>query len=180
MSVYIIQAGDNGPIKIGESSNPCKRLRELQVGNHKILELIWTYDGKYSELEIHNELHQYKIYGEWFEYNNHVIEFIKSNLYKEVSLNNTLGYFPLEIMIRLTYPNIVTIEISKSSTDYGRIVIKDLTIEIDPIYFRNTYKEYSRGSISVDMKNEIATQMRFLIDKKLKIEEDIEPLFSKG
>lgn len=67
MPVYFIQAGDNGPIKIGIARNPRKRLRQLQTANPERLRLLGTIDGDLEvERRIHSELEDWRLAGEWF------------------------------------------------------------------------------------------------------------------
>lgn len=42
-SLYFIQAGDFGPVKVGVAKNPLKRVEELQTGNHCLLRLRATF-----------------------------------------------------------------------------------------------------------------------------------------
>ena len=44
--IYFIQVENNGPIKIGTAINPEQRLKDLQIGNHKKLNLIEVIPGK--------------------------------------------------------------------------------------------------------------------------------------
>lgn len=65
--VYFIQAGANGPVKIGTAIDPRKRLYTLQVANYERLEIVARVPG-YDGLEscIHNALDEHRIRGEWF------------------------------------------------------------------------------------------------------------------
>ena len=90
MSIYVIQAGDNGPIKIGSSMNPKGRLGDLQTGNHNKLELLCVYNGKLSESKIQNDLSKYKILGEWFKPHNFVLEYIANNVTDDLILRSIL------------------------------------------------------------------------------------------
>jgi hypothetical protein len=66
--VYFIQAGSEGPIKIGIADSPALRLRELQTGNHLPLTLLKAVPGgKDLETELHRELAAYRLCREWFE-----------------------------------------------------------------------------------------------------------------
>lgn len=68
--VYFIQAGDDGPIKIGwtASSNVEKRLRGLQTGNPHRLYLRATVSGTlYSEQMLQRLLGNSRLEGEWFK-----------------------------------------------------------------------------------------------------------------
>jgi hypothetical protein len=67
--VYFIQAGDDGPIKVGSSTKDVqRRLDELQVGNPyklRILHSFWTIRA--LEKQIHSVLGEHRLQGEWFE-----------------------------------------------------------------------------------------------------------------
>ena len=77
--IYFIQAGNDGPIKIGKAQSPEARRRELQTGNHEKLNLIKVIPGE-SEREdsIHNDLrsHQYRPRSEWFSATPEVLAYI--------------------------------------------------------------------------------------------------------
>ena len=75
--IYFIQAGENGPIKIGNAQNPRDRLKDLQVGNHETLRLIATIPGGPDrEREIHRDLEVFCYRGEWFCPNGEVFDYI--------------------------------------------------------------------------------------------------------
>ena len=67
--LYIIQSDVTGMIKIGRSSNPQKRLKQLQTGNPNCLKLIASFKGEgWKEKLIHEELKRWRKKGEWFSY----------------------------------------------------------------------------------------------------------------
>lgn len=72
-SVYFIQAGDeNGPVKVGYSADPAKRVVDLQTGNHLKLTLVASVACSNAPageefLHQHLDLHDARIQGEWFE-----------------------------------------------------------------------------------------------------------------
>ncbi len=73
--IYLIQAGEGGPVKIGVAKNPMARLQELQVGHPEKLVLIDSIDAFYSyenEQNLHRELWHLRIRGEWFRPENEV------------------------------------------------------------------------------------------------------------
>lgn len=75
--IYFIQAGDNGPIKIGHAKNARKRRNNLQVGNHEKLRLIASIPGgRNREREIHRDLEVFCDRGEWFHPNGEVFDYI--------------------------------------------------------------------------------------------------------
>jgi predicted GIY-YIG superfamily endonuclease len=70
--VYVIQAGDNGPCKIGVTANPERRLAQLQTGNPAKLVLVtfficttWLV-AKTLEASVHVALAPFRMIGEWF------------------------------------------------------------------------------------------------------------------
>jgi predicted GIY-YIG superfamily endonuclease len=70
--IYAIQAGDDGPIKIGVANNPVQRLNDLQTGNHRKLRLIGYSVVRKSwalkwEQQVHERLKKHRLQGEWFE-----------------------------------------------------------------------------------------------------------------
>ena len=75
--IYFIQQGNNGPIKIGKSNDPKKRLRSLQTASPHELCLLKTLPENFiKESEIHEKFKEYRIEGEWFEPASEVLEYI--------------------------------------------------------------------------------------------------------
>jgi len=77
--IYFIQMGPGGPIKIGQSVYPPKRLAALQTGSPQVLRILATVRvGQNSNLE--NELHQkfahLRMAGEWFSPGEDLLEHI--------------------------------------------------------------------------------------------------------
>lgn len=67
VTIYFIQAGDGGPIKIGWAVDPLLRLREIQKHNHCQLHLRATRDAARSdETEYHHLFKAHRMHGEWF------------------------------------------------------------------------------------------------------------------
>ena len=66
--VYAIQAGDDGPIKIGWAFDPRFRLAELQTGNAAELRIIGVVEAdRMLERALHVRLRPYRLRGEWFK-----------------------------------------------------------------------------------------------------------------
>ena len=75
--IYFIQEGTTGPIKIGTSNNPRKRLEQLQTATHRKLRLIhYEEGGETREAVIHKWLAEYRIHGEWFRPAERLVNFI--------------------------------------------------------------------------------------------------------
>jgi hypothetical protein len=71
--IYIISVGDDGPIKVGISYSPTRRLAQLQTGCPNVLDLRWCQkldsDKKAREAEaaVHKEMEEFRLAGEWFD-----------------------------------------------------------------------------------------------------------------
>lgn len=63
MQTYFIS--DGARVKIGKSTNPSARLKQLQVGSATKLQLLITIQGDY-EAVYHDMFHDRRISGEWF------------------------------------------------------------------------------------------------------------------
>ena len=78
--IYVISNGNF--LKIGISSHPDKRLKELQTGSPIDLKIIKTFNGDLSiEKSIHKDLEKYKTIGggkEWFYNNEKVLSIVDS------------------------------------------------------------------------------------------------------
>ena len=62
---YFIQAGDDGPIKIGRASDVHRRLKELQTASHERLRLLAVIRGDH-ERSMHKFCGDSRLHGEWF------------------------------------------------------------------------------------------------------------------
>jgi hypothetical protein len=79
--IYFIQAINGGPVKIGFSICPEKRMSELQTANPYKLDLIGSIKGNvFAEKKLHRHLIHARTFGEWFEPDEVVIETIKQCL----------------------------------------------------------------------------------------------------
>jgi hypothetical protein len=87
MAVYLIQLGENGPVKIGRGNSPEQRLRELQTSSPIELRLLGTRPGgARAEAELHKQFSANRIRGEWFRFNDEMIPaFFACNLADETS-----------------------------------------------------------------------------------------------
>ena len=138
--IYFIQAGENGPIKIGKSDDPERRLKDLQTAHYEELELlhVWDHedDGEWDEPKIHAHLSEYRRHGEWFNPHENVFKFINDNMYEYGSVN--LGEYNLESDVRFDgqfYFNISDIDYYiQANYSHGKLSIcqtPEFNIEID-------------------------------------------------
>jgi len=67
--VYLIQSQEDGYYKIGVSTNPKKRLKQLQTGNSSELKFIEVYECDFAdkvERTLHRRYTHLRKEGEWF------------------------------------------------------------------------------------------------------------------
>ena len=69
--LYIIAASPEGPVKLGFSADPQKRLKQLQTGSAQVLALHHTEEVddarvKIAERALHRLLGHKRLKGEWF------------------------------------------------------------------------------------------------------------------
>ena len=91
--IYFIQVENNGPIKIGTAVDPEKRLNNLQIGNHKKLNLIAVIPGKSGlESKIHRDLKGFRRDGEWFNPTTEVLDYIRNIQFAEYEIQDGVPY----------------------------------------------------------------------------------------
>lgn len=67
VSIYFVQAGPGGPVKIGRSKNPGERLKGLRTQRREPLQLLASFNGAaWMEGALHGALSESRIEGEWF------------------------------------------------------------------------------------------------------------------
>lgn len=69
--IYVIAVLEDGPVKIGFSKSPDKRLRQLQTGQADVLRLFHSEPIELDKVHlmeqvVHRENRHRKIKGEWF------------------------------------------------------------------------------------------------------------------
>jgi hypothetical protein len=83
MSVYFIQSGHDGPIKIGTAADPHRRLCQLQTGHHEPLKIIAVADGdQKEERKLHERFAASRVHGEWFRASADVVAYIRNVLWR--------------------------------------------------------------------------------------------------
>lgn len=66
--VYFVQAGSDGPIKIGVSADPVRRLHLLQTNHYAALSILGVIPGDQRlEAHLHVQFREWRIRDEWFE-----------------------------------------------------------------------------------------------------------------
>lgn len=75
--LYFIRVGFGGPIKIGVSRNPDRRLAQLQCGSAERLVLLGSVPGGFAdEAAIHRHLADHRVQGEYFAPSPETLELI--------------------------------------------------------------------------------------------------------
>lgn len=75
--IYFVRQGSHGPIKIGYSAEPIRRVKELRTGSPAPLFILTTVPGERTdELAIHRRLRRYRGEGEWFAHDTEVFSVI--------------------------------------------------------------------------------------------------------
>jgi hypothetical protein len=75
MPIYFIQAGDDGPVKIGLARDVWKRLSNLQTGVPTRLRLLGIIDGSaQKEKLLHRQFAAHRLRGEWFSFHPSMLE----------------------------------------------------------------------------------------------------------
>jgi len=69
MPVYMIRAGEHGPVKIGHATDVAGRLYDLQSGNHERLTVLRVFDGGAAEeARLHERFADLHLHGEWHSF----------------------------------------------------------------------------------------------------------------
>ena len=77
--VYFIKAENR--LKIGYAEDPSKRIPSIQTSSPFQLEVLLIIDGDYSvESDLHKRFQDFRVSGEWFEFNDEIKSFIDEHL----------------------------------------------------------------------------------------------------
>lgn len=83
MTVYVIQAGPDGPVKIGHCKDAWRRRENLQIGSPFPLYLRGTLPGGAAEEKIlHDKFRHLRVRGEWFDLDPSAIEGLRPFCHK--------------------------------------------------------------------------------------------------
>jgi hypothetical protein len=75
MPVYMIRAGENGPVKIGVTDDVGKRLRNMQTGNSERLSVLRVFEGSADEeRRLHARFLSLRLRGEWFHFSPELLD----------------------------------------------------------------------------------------------------------
>jgi hypothetical protein len=69
MAVYMIRAGEDGPVKIGKAVDPIERMAVLQTYHFLTLHIMRVFEGgEVEERALHQRFARLRIRGEWFAF----------------------------------------------------------------------------------------------------------------
>lgn len=78
MSVYFVQAGEGGRIKIGYSPYPLRRIKHLQQFSGPDLITLAIIEGERTlESMLHNIVQAHRVHGEWFDPTPEVLDIVR-------------------------------------------------------------------------------------------------------
>lgn len=109
--IYAIINRHDNVVKIGFSSDPQKRLSQLQIGTVHPLEILMTFAADSTvEREIHNKLAKYRRSGEWFDNNpevftvfhNYMVKIHPNNSFEQLKDKALKEYIESEFKLRET------------------------------------------------------------------------------
>ena len=106
MYLYFIQAGENGPIKIGVTDNIEKRLVTLQTGNYEKLKVIFTFETEEPEESrkweriFHRQFRHQRLNGEWFRPDKYLLENIEQ--LKKGTLSAWAGFIGFDVWVKIS------------------------------------------------------------------------------
>ncbi len=88
MTIYFIQAGELGPVKIGHGTNPRRRLHNLQIGSAEPLRLLGIREGdEEEERHLHQRFAHLHIRGEWFTFSPEMLDGLSVVHFRRKTLN---------------------------------------------------------------------------------------------
>ena len=80
VETYFIQSGgEDGPVKIGRTTDLAKRIASLSTGSPKTLRVLRVMDGDH-ESAMHWQFKHLRVRGEWFAYDGMLKDFLESDL----------------------------------------------------------------------------------------------------
>lgn len=74
MPVYLIRAGEHGPVKIGYAEDVSNRIVKMQSDNHERLTVLRIFVGSETEeRRLHTQFADLHLHGEWFAYSRRML-----------------------------------------------------------------------------------------------------------
>lgn len=84
--IYFITDYNHSLVKIGRSTDPVARLKQLQCGSADILEIIAIFDELvFKETALHRRFKSDRLHGEWFRYSHNISKFLEDNKHLKIT-----------------------------------------------------------------------------------------------
>ena len=97
MPVYMIRAGEHGPVKIGFSDDVAGRLTKMQADNHERLTVLRIFEGcALDEASLHERFSDNWLHGEWHGFT--------AAMLGDVGLVEIVDSAPASVPVRLLPP----------------------------------------------------------------------------
>jgi hypothetical protein len=78
-SIYLAQNTRNYTLKIGRSKNPKNRIANLNTASADKVIMLYSFESVESkEIDLHDKYKLYRLNGEWFQFNQNIIDEFKS------------------------------------------------------------------------------------------------------
>ena len=81
--VYFALSPSAGQVKIGGSTNPSNRIKEMQIARPDIELVVTISDGRKLEGQLHQRFRKFQFAGEWFEYANEIQCFVRERRWEQ-------------------------------------------------------------------------------------------------
>jgi hypothetical protein len=125
--IYAIYCPNKQEVKIGYAGNPISRLSQLQTGTTDRLDLLMTFVGGLAEeKQIHKELANYRISGEWFKYSPLVFSILSDFMAAQFNSNGCNTIDLKSLVGDLEEENRKLLNVAESSIEIIQTVQKSL------------------------------------------------------
>lgn len=72
--IYMIRAGDDGPVKIGFTNDVTRRVTKMQTDHYQRLVMMRVFDGgPREEALLHGRFAELRLVGEWFTFSDDML-----------------------------------------------------------------------------------------------------------
>jgi hypothetical protein len=125
--VYLILAS-TGPVKIGRSRHPAKRLKQLAAlpFTVQLIHQIETDDMVWLERKLHREFSAHRVNGEWFHLPDEDIRRLRS--YSRIERNNAPAHASLHVWIDPTIRQTLTAYVEQTKVEKNATAVVELAL----------------------------------------------------
>jgi predicted DNA-binding transcriptional regulator AlpA len=138
VSVYFIQAGPDGDVKIGTAADPVARMAQIQVGCSFRCALVGTLPGdEREEKSFHSRFADLRVRGEWFRFAGALALFL-SDTFPALPSNAIAPFAPIDQVRarRLTDPEVLAFAGVSRHALYRAVAAGEISVERAPAPLR--------------------------------------------